>query len=286
MDDLIQWIREREDALLDFWDFLDRLSRRLPPSKNENKFLYGKQSEYRFRDLCKEVGSSIEILGDDSYFDDFVYGEKKTRFSYKTTKINGSIRVVNFYKKKIVLNETFLDGKNLCIANIKKRQLYLFPLDLLPLDLYRERIDGIELSSRYIKYIEKHHPQQVISMGSKEREEEKDKREEKKEEELCVNEMVYQILCKEDQKSKKSKKRKREKEAKDYVLNASSRRIKPRLSELPSALGDVPASPRSQSLEQEQKPFFEVQVPGPGKVLPCEGQGQGQGQGQGPPSHV
>jgi hypothetical protein len=196
MDILVSKIRVNEEAQGRFWNFLQNLSRRLPPCKNENKFLYGKQSEYRFRDLCEEVGSPVEILGDDSYFDDFVFRDSPAiRFSYKMTKIKGSIRVINFHRKKIVLDESFLEGKNLCIANLCKQALYIFPLKLLPLPLYRERMDGIELSSRYLKYIEKHHPENVVFWrGLLEGDGDGG------ESELKVNEMVYRILCGEKRK--------------------------------------------------------------------------------------
>ncbi len=144
----------------DFWIFLDKVIKIFPPKKNENKFIYGKVSEYAFQDLLNKSGIKGYILGDDSYYNDFEieYENKKILFSYKTTKGKGNIRLVNYHSSNTKFDIT---NRLLCIVNFSMKMILLFPLNILPQSFYCEKTDGLDISSKYIKYMSEKHGEYI-----------------------------------------------------------------------------------------------------------------------------
>lgn len=149
---------KNEQYMLNFFLKLNKVIQLYPPKKNENKFIYGQISERLFKDLlwnsC-ELESSI--LGDNCYFNDFQlkYKDNEYLFSYKTTKTKGCIRLINYHSSSKIHD---LSEKIICIVNIELKSIYLLPLIIIPETLYMHKKDGLDLSSKYIKYMKKNYP--------------------------------------------------------------------------------------------------------------------------------
>jgi hypothetical protein len=177
---------ENKQIMYDFFVFLNKIIKCFPPKKNENKFIYGKISEYAFRDLLINCGFPSTILGDDSYFDDFHSNYDKDTtflFSYKTTKSKGNIRLINYHSNK---KDYDISNKIVCIVNIELKSIYLFPLYILPPSYLLNKTDGLDISSKYIKYMRENHKSYIFNCI--------DTIPDKHYDEIFLGEMIYKML--------------------------------------------------------------------------------------------
>jgi hypothetical protein len=164
-------LKEDYQNLLIFSREIHKILLCVPPKYNGNKFIYGKMAELSFFNLLirnSNLESNIKHFGDNEKLNDIHILDIDIKFSIKTQKNVSQIRIMNYYSKSLDENKIIntISMVNMIIINIERLKILIFPLSILPEDMFSEKIDGFDIKSRYFKYICENFPEYVIDIPS------------------------------------------------------------------------------------------------------------------------
>jgi hypothetical protein len=136
------------------------ISKKFPPRKNENKFIYGKLIEKSLLNAFVDIGFNCEDL-DKSHASGSEYKNDikmlRLKYSIKAQMSKGDVRLINTLSTaKHTINMTLI----LCVIN--DRKLYIFPSNIVNQQLYIKKDAGsISYKASLFSWIDKHHPEYI-----------------------------------------------------------------------------------------------------------------------------
>ena len=147
------------------------ISKKFPPRKNENKFIYGKLIEKSLLNAFIDIGFNCEDL-DKTHLSGSEYKNDikmlKLKYSIKAQKSRSDVRLINTLSTaKHNINMTLI----LCVINDKK--LYIFPSVIVNQNTYIKKDAGsISYKASLFSWIDKNHPEYIYNFPSLTEEEE------------------------------------------------------------------------------------------------------------------
>ena len=141
------------------------ISKKFPPRKNENKFIYGKLIEKSLLNAFIDIGFKCEDL-DKTHTSGSEYKNDikmlKLKYSIKAQKSRGDVRLINTLSTaKHNINMTLI----LCVINDKK--LYIFPSNIVNQNTYIKKDAGsISYKASLFSWIDKNHPEYIYMFPS------------------------------------------------------------------------------------------------------------------------
>ena len=125
------------ETMYDMFIHIYSIMKLYPPSKNENKFVYGKLCEYALTTALNTIGCKTVLLDDNhatgsSYKNDIsceiatgIHKSVTRQYSIKTTKSGGDIVIIN----KNHSETHTVDDIRFVVIHIKKQRIYVFSHD-------------------------------------------------------------------------------------------------------------------------------------------------------------
>jgi hypothetical protein len=136
------------------------ISKKFPPRKNENKFIYGKLIEKSLLNAFVDIGFNCEDL-DKSHSSGSEYKNDikmlRLKYSIKAQMSRSDVRLINTLSTaKHTINMTLI----LCVIN--DRKLYIFPSNIVNQHDYIKKDAGsISYRASLFTWIDKHHPEYI-----------------------------------------------------------------------------------------------------------------------------
>lgn len=136
------------------------ISKKFPPRKNENKFIYGKLIEKSLLNAFVDIGFNCEDL-DKSHASGSEYKNDikmlRLKYSIKAQMSRSDVRLINTLSTaKHTINMTLI----LCVIN--DRKLYIFPSNIVNQNDYIKKDAGsISYRASLFTWIDKHHPEYI-----------------------------------------------------------------------------------------------------------------------------
>jgi hypothetical protein len=155
-DPLIEIINNNKKEFEIFIEKSIITSKKFPPKYNENKFIYGKLVEHLFVNSVKLTNNQCILLDEDklqSNYKNDICVNNEYFYSLKVTKNrNGNVRLINNDSEKV---QHIYTNINMVIINLERIEIYLFNTSQLPIDYFKINKDGIDIKSKFYKYIQK-----------------------------------------------------------------------------------------------------------------------------------
>jgi hypothetical protein len=162
---IIELLNNNPDIMRKYFIEIISISKKFPPKKNENKFIYGKLIEKSLLNAFLEIGFKCEDL-DKTHSSGSEYKNDikmlKLKYSIKAQKSKGDVRLINTLSTaKHNINMTLI----LCVINDKK--LYIFPSNIVNQKIYLKKDAGsISYKSALFSHIDKHCPEYIYKFPS------------------------------------------------------------------------------------------------------------------------
>lgn len=157
---IIELLNKNPDIMRKYLIEIISISKKFPPKKNENKFIYGKLIEKSLLNAFIEIGFKCEDL-DKTHTSGSEYKNDikmlKLKYSIKAQKSKGDVRLINTLSTaKHNINMTLM----LCVINDKK--LYIFPSNIVNQKVYLKKDAGsISYKSALFSWIDKNHSEYI-----------------------------------------------------------------------------------------------------------------------------
>jgi len=159
---IIELLNNNHDIMQKCYYEILSISKKFPPAKNENKFIYGKLCEKSLLNTFNNIGFKCEDL-DQTHLSGSEYKNDikmlKLKYSIKTSKNKGDVRLINTLSTaKHNINMTLM----LCVINEKK--LYIFPSHIVNQRLYLKKDAGsISYKGSLFKWIDTNQSEYIFT---------------------------------------------------------------------------------------------------------------------------
>ena len=157
---IIELLNKYPDIMTKYFIEIISISKKFPPRKNENKFIYGKLIEKSLLNAFIDIGFNCVDL-DKSHASGSEYKNDismlNLKYSIKAQKSKGDVRLINkLSSDKHNINMTLI----LCVINDGK--LYIFPSNIVNQKVYLKKDAGsISYKSALFSWIDKNHSEYI-----------------------------------------------------------------------------------------------------------------------------
>lgn len=162
---IVELLNANPDIMRKYLFEIISISKKFPPRKNENKFIYGKLIEKSLLNAFLDIGFKCEDL-DKTHLSGSEYKNDikmlKLKYSIKAQKSRGDVRLINTLSTATHnINMTLI----LCVINDKK--LYIFPSVIVNQHIYIKKDAGsISYKASLFSWIDKNHPEYIYMFPS------------------------------------------------------------------------------------------------------------------------